>query len=95
MNLQENLLNIARNFDSNCESDILISDMIKECFKSLSASLKSTYTDADIISQFKKVNNTWNKVANILQDEDIYVIKNNGFKGFCLRNEEFKNVFKN
>jgi hypothetical protein len=93
MSLESELLKLARNFDDNCESDTLISEMIKTCFKQLKTMLNDSSSDEYIISQFKKVNNTWNKVSNILQDEGIYLIKQNGFKGFCLIRKEFKNIF--
>jgi hypothetical protein len=45
MSLESELLKLARNFDDNFESDTLISEMIKTCFKQLKTMLNDSSSD--------------------------------------------------
>ena len=96
MFLDEELLDIARSTPME-EKEILdaCSDMITQCFHSLSKSINEQSSDQDILASFKRVNNTWIKVARIMKEEGIGFIREDGFKTYVECKPEFENVYFN
>ena len=94
MFLDDELLMLGRN----CE---LTEEAIRECvgkminvsFANLSNRLNGNKDDVSIIAGFKRVNKTWQIVAEKLDKEGRGFIKRNGFQLFVESNPEFKCIF--
>ena len=68
MFLDEELLKIGRETELTKEEMLkAISEMVKSCFNNLQKSTNEKMTDNNIVANFKRVNNTWNRVAEILE----------------------------
>jgi hypothetical protein len=98
MFLDEELLEIGRNtgLTEDCINKS-ISKMVKVCFANLEKNLPKRSSDEMVISQFKRVNNTWKAVARILDHECLGFVKEDGFQLYVESKEEFtflKSVFK-
>jgi len=97
MFLDEKLLEIGRSAELKTKQGITqaINKMINACFKSLSDSLQKHRDDKTILSNFKRVNKTWEDVAKMLENENKGFIKPERFKIFVESKEEFKHIFFN
>ena len=97
MFLDEELLKIGRNTDINNWEEInkSVSEIIKKCFDSLSENISPKSSDKDILSQFKRVNNTWRSVAKKLEKENKGILKIDGFRLYVEQKTAFKNIFFN
>jgi len=91
MFLYDKLLEIGRSIDNETEIVDKLSDMVQECFKSIDKQKSNDMQS--IIAQFKRVDNTWRKVAKQLDSEGIIVIEENGFKNFVKHHPKFKELF--
>lgn len=94
MFLDEQLLQIGRSTDMTNESaHKSISDMINACFSNLSKSIINHKDDGTILSNFKRVNQTWIDVAKMLDNEGKGFVKPDGFKIFVESKPEFQGIF--
>lgn len=83
MFLDDELLALGRGFEinnKNCEDSFV--KMMQACHKSLKENVKANSTDAHIVSQLNRINNTFKKAMNILKDEGRGFITEDGFKLF-------------
>ena len=94
MFLDEELLKIGRETELTKEEMLkAISEMVKSCFNNLQKSTNEKMTDNNIVANFKRVNNTWNRVAEILEKENRGFLKKDGFKFLIENNPEFNGIF--
>ena len=93
MFLEDELLQIGRNTEMTekgiCDG---INEMIKCCFRNMSDIIGIKPCSASIIANFKRVNNTWIKVANTLKDEEKGFVKPDGFRLFVNATGDFKDI---
>jgi hypothetical protein len=82
MFLEDKLLEIARkvNITDLKSIDKITLELSEILFQNLFDSVDSNETDEIIISNAKRINNTLNKVINILESEQINFLEVNGFK---------------
>lgn len=96
MFLDEELLMIGRSCDQTEKSIIdCVSKMINVSFQNLNKRLEGNKTDTSIMSGFRRVNKTWQMVADKLESEGISLVKREGFRLYVESKPEFKNVFFN
>lgn len=94
MFLEDKLLKIARESDLTTDKELFacINSMIQECFKNLSESIDGNLHS--IKPCFKRVNNTWRKVAKILEDEGRSIVKPEGFEIFIKSKPELSHLLQ-
>ena len=94
MFLDEELLKLGRNFDLT-EENIreCVCEMITVSFANLINRLNGNKDEQSILAGFKRVNKTWQMVAEKLDNEGKGFIKRNGFKLFVESKPEFKGIF--
>ena len=96
MFLDEELLQTGRNTDVSDFDDVQesINFMIQACFNNLTNNLAGHLTDDAILASFKRVNNTFAKVAEKLELEGRGFVKKDGFEIICLSKPELKTIFE-
>ncbi|MCX6232732.1 MAG: hypothetical protein NTZ33_14435 [Bacteroidetes bacterium] len=95
MFLDDELLEIGRNAKMTEESiKKAIDKMIKTVFNNLSDRINGSLDANVMISNFKRVNNTWKMVADSLKKEGRGFIRRDGFQDYIKASEEFKSLGK-
>ena len=84
MFLDDQLLEIGRKSKNLSieEKNEVFGQMLQICFANIRKIGDENLTDAVCMSNLKRVHNTWNKVADILENEGINVIYVNEFKKY-------------
>lgn len=81
MFLDEELYQIGKNTKLT-EKDVIksVKEMIKLCFGNLSKNINNSLDEGVILANFKRVNKTWEIVADKLEEDGKGFIKKDGFK---------------
>lgn len=92
MFLDEELLQIGRNAPITEDGiNKAIKEMVRTCFRDIHK--RSTDQPIQVmLASFKRVNNTWKKVAKILDDEKRGFIRIDGFEQLVRHNKEFEEI---
>lgn len=95
MFLDEELLSIAYTVNTLDDKSILegIKEMIGSCWGNIRASIQFRSSDAEILANFKRVNNTWMSVYDQLNETRTPFFKRDGFQLYIESKPEFKGVF--
>lgn len=94
MFLDDELLMLGRNVELTEENiKECVGKMINVCFNNLSKRLEGNKTDQTIRTGFKRVNKTWQMVADKLNTEGRGFMKIDGFKIYVESKPEFRGVF--
>ena len=96
MFLDDKLLMVGRQYNPSmnfAEIKLLVIEMTNICFESIKHNIKLYgHNGRDVIlAQFRRVNNTWDKVAEILEKENKGFIQKDDFKALV---ENRKNILK-
>jgi len=96
MFLDDELLMIGRECDLTEESIFnSINKMINASFTNLLKRIGNSPSERQTRANFRRVNNTWYKVAEILEKENKGFVKKDGFQLFVESKPEFKDIFFN
>ena len=94
MFLDEKLLELGRKTKLDRESIIkCITEMIRICLSDVTKNLPDKPTDAKVKTSFKRVNNTFMAVVDILRSENRGFVKRDGFETYVNIQAYFKGVF--
>lgn len=95
MFLDDQLLEIGRTVTVWSEEKEIfeaINKMIQACMGNISDNTPRKANEQALKSAFRRVNNTWRQVAEILEKEQRGVIRVDGFEAFVKSKEEFKGL---